>query len=145
MKSSDNLDDVIYFLSERMMRRAREYSKSIFTEHGFDVSIDQWVILKRINEVAGINQVDLANSTYKDPASVTRILDILEKKGWTERRADKTSRRAFNIFLTVEGYKLVEKMLPVVLAIRAKGTENLTAKEIETIKIVLKKMYTNLD
>jgi DNA-binding MarR family transcriptional regulator len=141
----DNLDEVIYFLSERMMRRAREYSKIIFVEHGFDVSIDQWVILKRISEEQGISQVDLANATYKDPASVTRILDILEKKGWTERRADENSRRAYKIYLTTEGSVLVDKMLPVVQSIRLKGTENLTAEEIESTKSVLKKMYTNLD
>jgi DNA-binding MarR family transcriptional regulator len=142
---TDSLDEVIYFLSERMMRRARDYSKLVFAEQGFDISIDQWVILKRISEEEGISQVDLANATYKDPASVTRILDILEKKGWAERQADENSRRAYKIFLTIEGRNLVEKMLPIVQSIREKGLENLTAKEIETTKKVLKKMYSNLD
>lgn len=142
---TDSLDEVIYFLSERMMRRAREYSKLVFTEQGFDISIDQWVILKRISEDEGISQVDLANATYKDPASVTRILDILGNKGWAERQADENSRRAYKIFLTIEGRNLVEKMLPIVQSIREKGLENLTAKEIETTKKVLGKMYSNLD
>jgi MarR family transcriptional regulator, organic hydroperoxide resistance regulator len=142
---TDSLDEVIYFLSERMMRRAREYSKLVFAEQGFDISIDQWVILKRISEEEGISQVDLANATYKDPASVTRILDILGNKGWAERQADENSRRAYKIFLTTEGRSLVEKMLPIVQSIREKGIENLTAKEIETTKKVLRKMYSNLD
>jgi MarR family transcriptional regulator, organic hydroperoxide resistance regulator len=142
---TDSLDEVIYFLSERMMRRAREYSKLVFAEQGFDISIDQWVILKRISEEEGISQVDLANATYKDPASVTRILDILGNKGWAERQADENSRRAYKIFLTTDGRNLVEKMLPIVQSIREKGIENLTAKEIETTKKVLRKMYSNLD
>jgi MarR family transcriptional regulator, organic hydroperoxide resistance regulator len=142
---TDSLDEVIYFLSERMMRRAREYSKLVFAEQGFDISIDQWVILKRISEEEGISQVDLANATYKDPASVTRILDILGNKGWAERQADENSRRAYKIFLTTEGRNLVEKMLPIVQSIREKGIENLTTKEIETTKKVLRKMYSNLD
>jgi MarR family transcriptional regulator, organic hydroperoxide resistance regulator len=142
---TDSLDEVIYFLSERMMRRAREYSKLVFAEQGFDISIDQWVILKRISEEEGISQVDLANATYKDPASVTRILDILGNKGWAERQADENSRRAYKIFLTTDGRNLVEKMLPIVQSIREKGIENLTAKEIETTKKVLRKMYGNLD
>jgi MarR family transcriptional regulator, organic hydroperoxide resistance regulator len=142
---TDSLDEVLYFLSERMMRRAREYSKLVFAEQGFDISIDQWVILKRISEEEGISQVDLANATYKDPASVTRILDILGNKGWAERQADENSRRAYKIFLTTDGRNLVEKMLPIVQSIREKGIENLTAKEIETTKKVLRKMYGNLD
>jgi DNA-binding MarR family transcriptional regulator len=141
----DSLDEVIYFLCERMMRRAREYSKTAFAAQGFDVSIDQWVILKRISEEQGISQVDLANATYKDPASVTRILDILEKKGLSERRVDENSRRAYKIYLTTEGGQLVDKMLPLVQSLRTKGVENLTAEEIETTKSVLKKMYANLD
>jgi DNA-binding MarR family transcriptional regulator len=141
----ENLDEVLYFLCERMMRRAREYSKAQFAEQGFDISIDQWVILKKVSEEEGISQVDLANATYKDPASVTRILDILEKKGWAERRVDENSRRAYKIHLTTEGSLFVEKMLPLVLSIREKGKENLTLKEIETTKKVLKKMYANLD
>jgi MarR family transcriptional regulator, organic hydroperoxide resistance regulator len=142
---TDSLDEVLYFLSERMMRRTREYSKLVFAEQGFDISIDQWVILKRISEEEGISQVDLANATYKDPASVTRILDILGNKGWAERQADENSRRAYKIFLTTDGRNLVEKMLPIVQSIREKGIENLTAKEIETTKKVLRKMYGNLD
>jgi DNA-binding MarR family transcriptional regulator len=145
IKETESLDDVIYFLSERMMRRAREYSKTAFAAQGFDVSIDQWVILKRISEEQGISQVDLANATYKDPASVTRILDILEKKGLSERRVDENSRRAYKIYLTTEGVQLVEKMLPLVQSLRAKGIENLTPEEIATTKSVLKKMYANLD
>lgn len=145
MRAEENLDEVIYFLSERMMRRAREYSKSEFAKQGFDISIDQWVILKRIWEEQGISQVDLANATYKDPASVTRILDILEKKGFSERRVDENSRRAYKIFLTTEGVKLFDKMLPLVQAIRAKGIENLNEEEIQITKSVLRKMYSNLD
>ncbi len=144
-KTAVSIDEVIYFLSERMMRRAREYSKVVFAEQGFDISIDQWVILKRISEEQGISQVDVANATYKDPASVTRILDILEKKGWAERRVDENSRRAYKIYLTSAGNTLVEKMMPVVEAIRAKGLQDLKAKDIEITKNILKKMYTNLD
>ncbi len=145
MRAEENLDEVIYFLSERMMRRAREYSKSEFAKQGFDISIDQWVILKRIWEEQGISQVDLANATYKDPASVTRILDILEKKGFSERRVDENSRRAYKIFLTTQGVLLFDKMLPLVQAIRAKGIENLNEEEIQITKSVLRKMYSNLD
>ena len=75
------LEEVVYFLAERMMRRAREYSKAQFKKEKVDLTIDQWVILKRVSEEIGISQVEIASSTYKDPAAVTRILDILVRKG----------------------------------------------------------------
>ena len=141
----DSLNEVLYFLCERMMRRAKDYSKAAFAAQGFDISIDQWVILKRISQDEGISQVDLANATYKDPASVTRILDILEKKGWAERRADEKSRRAYKIHLTTEGAAFVAQVMPLVLEIREKGAENLTPEEIQVTKTALKKMYASLD
>ena len=81
------LSDVIYFLTERMMRQAKEVTKVHFKENGFGVTLDQWLVLKRISEVPGIAQIDIANSTFKDPAAVTRILDILERKALVERQA----------------------------------------------------------
>ena len=74
------LEEVVYFLAERMMRRAKEYSKKQFKKEKIDLTIDQWVVLKRISEDVGISQVEIATTTYKDPAAVTRILDILVKK-----------------------------------------------------------------
>lgn len=137
------LEDVVYFLADRMMRRAKEYSKAVFKDNQINVTIDQWVILKRISEQQGIGQKDLANSTYKDPAAVTRILDILERKTLVERRDRPDDRRAYEIYLTTAGTALVNKALPLVQGIRKKGLDGLSAKELDLLKNGLTKIYHN--
>ncbi|MCB0641507.1 MAG: MarR family transcriptional regulator [Phaeodactylibacter sp.] len=138
------LSEVLYFLTERMMRQAKDLTKVVFKEHGFEVTLDQWLILKRISEKPSIAQIDIANSTFKDPAAVTRILDILERKQLVERQANVLDRRTYELHLTDKGFKLVAQITPVVQDIRAQGMKDLSPAEIETTKTVMRKMYQNL-
>ena len=137
------LDEVVYFLAERMMRRAREYSKQQFKKENVDLTIDQWVILKRVSEEIGISQIEIASSTYKDPAAVTRILDILVKKGFVKRMSKPDDRRAFEIHLTKEGALLVNKIIPLAQETRERGLEGLNDRELKILKKALKKIHDN--
>ena len=137
------LDEVVYFLAERMMRRAREYSKQQFKKENVDLTIDQWVILKRVSEEIGISQIEIASSTYKDPAAVTRILDILVKKGFVKRMSKPDDRRAFEIHLTKEGALLVNKVIPLAQETRERGLEGLNDRELKILKKALKKIHDN--
>lgn len=138
------LDEVIYFLAERMQRQAKTYSRQVLREHGYRITIDQWLVLKKISEEPGISQVDIAQTTFKDPAAVTRILDILVREAWVERRTGSADRRVFEIYLSQSGAQLVEGILPLIYDIREKGMKGLTKRELETMKAGLKKMYDNL-
>jgi DNA-binding MarR family transcriptional regulator len=138
------LEDVVYFLAERMMRAARDKTKEVFKTQRFGVTIDQWLILKRIAETTAITQIDLAQTTFKDPAAVTRILDILERKGLAERHHKIGDRRSYEIQLSEKGKKLVEKMTPFVQELRKQGLKGLSETETEILKKALRKMYKNL-
>ncbi len=142
--NAEKLEDVIYFLAERMQRQAKTYTKKVFKEHGYDITIDQWLVLKKISEEPGISQVDIAHTTFKDPAAVTRILDILVRKNLVERRMGQSDRRIFEIFLSAEGEQLIEGAMPLIYDIRAKGLEGLSKNQLQGMKSGLKKMYENL-
>jgi MarR family transcriptional regulator for hemolysin len=51
----------------------------------------------------GVTQKELAERVGLDGSSLVRLLDILESRGWVERRADTTDRRSKRIFLTESG------------------------------------------
>ena len=127
------------------MRRAKEVTREVFKDHHFDVTVDQWIILKRISEEDGISQVDIANSTFKDPAAVTRMLDILSKKGLIARRPRIEDRRVFGIHFTEEGKLLVEKMTPLVQELRTFSFDGLSVEEMETFKKLVNKIYENIE
>ncbi|MDB4083164.1 MarR family transcriptional regulator, partial [Vicingaceae bacterium] len=73
-------------------------------------SKEQWSVLERISKEEGSNQKDIAKDTFKDPAALTRMLDLLAEKGFVQRKASKNDRRTFDVHLTVEGSRLVNRM-----------------------------------
>jgi DNA-binding MarR family transcriptional regulator len=139
----DRLDDVFIYLIERTERQIKRYANAALLSEGIEISPEQWVLLKRIGEREKINQRELAELTFKDPASVTRTLDLLEKNGLVRRESMEGDRRAYHLLLTASGVELVERITPVAQAVRARGLRNISADELEQFKQTLHKIYEN--
>lgn len=137
------LEEVYFYLLERTVRQFRKYSQAMFAENNIPLTGDQWVVLKRISEEEGINQREIADSTYKDPASVTRILDLLETRELVRRESVENDRRTYALFVTPQGKALVEKVTPIAIEARQKGLEGLNSKDYAHLKRILNKIYEN--
>ncbi|MEM1221065.1 MAG: MarR family transcriptional regulator, partial [Bacteroidota bacterium] len=111
----------------------------------FPVTIDQWILLKRISEDNGLSQRSLAETTFKDPAAVTRIIDILEKKALVQRHRHPEDRRTHQIQLSQAGFELVKRMTPVVQDIRKKALGDIPTIDLETTRQVVHQMYRNMN
>lgn len=70
------------------------------------ITPEQWTVLKRIGEYAGISQKELAVKADKDQATLTKILDLLEKKQLIRREVNPRDRRSFSVVLTEAGHDL---------------------------------------
>ncbi len=57
-----------------------------FKDAGIDLTPEQWVIIDRLHQQNGISQTELANGSFKNAPTVSRIIDLLCKKGLTERQ-----------------------------------------------------------
>lgn len=137
------LQDVIFFPIEQMMRSVKDYTLAEFKINKFPVTKDQWIILKRISEINGSTQREIAETTFKDPAALTRILDLLEAKNLVRRSESIEDRRTFSVELTVDGNRLVSKMTPIVQAIRAKAIKGVSIQEQKQLRVIMKKMSSN--
>lgn len=144
MSEDLRLDDVYIFLLERVSKRFKKYAKAELGTIGVKLSSDQWVVLKRVSERPGTTQREIATSTYKDPASITRILDLLQKENLIKREGG-NDRRSFGIYLTDKGEELVQKILPTAVEIRAKGLEGISKDEKLLLNRLLKRIHDNFD
>ena len=66
--NNDALLDVEYmtgFLIERSSKRMKQVCQQILKENGFNITVDQWVVLQELNNNNGQGQIALANSTFK--------------------------------------------------------------------------------
>ncbi|MEM6347745.1 MAG: MarR family transcriptional regulator [Bacteroidota bacterium] len=139
------LQDVIYFWIHRANSRSKDYSKKVIKEAGIDITVDQWVLLKQIGERPGLSQVELANATFKDPAAILRIVQILLRKELVKRSARPDDKRTNELFLTEQGQTLVNRLIPLIQGVRAVGLEGLSAEDAESIKKWMKKIFQNFD
>jgi DNA-binding MarR family transcriptional regulator len=59
-------------------------------------------------------------------ASITSLLDTLERRGLVERQPDPTDRRRLLIVITQDGKAIVDQFLPEVVAIQTAAMASLT-------------------
>ena len=75
-------DDNYILKLEKALRQIRKYQKGMLSSQEIELTIDQWILIKEINESKELSQIQLAKLTGKDPASIKRMLDILEKEDY---------------------------------------------------------------
>ncbi|GGZ39734.1 transcriptional regulator [Echinicola pacifica] len=133
------------FLLDRTARRVKQYAQQHFKSGAFDVTVDQWLVLRRLGEHDVLSQSELAGLVFKDQPTLTRILDILCKKGYVERTPHPADRRSIQVNLTNQGHEKIKELKPKVATIREKAWENLDQKDFEEFKRILNTIYGNLE
>ena len=132
-------------LLDRTARKVKQYAQRQFNTQQFDITVDQWLVLKNLKEHEHLNQSELAELLGKDHPTLTRIIDLLCKKDLVERRVNPTDRRSFTVHLTSNGKNKVAEWSPEMGEIRMKAWENLSEKDYTDLKRILNTIYSNLD
>ena len=140
----DRKSEISAFVLERTARRMKQFFQQGLAGAGTDITIDQWVILQELDREDGQSQLDLARATFKDAPTVTRIIDLLCKKGLTCRVADRADRRRFRIELTDTGREKITNTLPLIKDFRRLAWAGLSDEEVDQLVETLNKIFTNL-
>ena len=93
---------------------------------------------------SGIIQKDLARVFQRTEASITSMLQGLEKKGYIERRIPKENERQKYIYVLPKGAELIEDFNKLVVEAEENIIANLTEQEKETLLALLLKVDRNL-
>ncbi len=137
-------DERAYFFKiDTTVKKIRNALQKRFNEAGFDLTVDQWVVIDHLHKHAGASQNVLSEMTTKDAPTITRIIDLLVKKNLVERRMDGDDRRKFNIFLTPSGDLLFEQALPLVQEIRRQGWGSLSHDDYAHFVRIMDSIYQN--
>lgn len=132
------------FIMERTTKRMKQYFQRLLTEADAGITVDQWVILQQLEEEDGLSQLSLAQATFKDAPTVTRIIDLLAQKGLVEREMDSNDRRKFRICLTPDGRMKIKDVLPLVIQFRESAWSGLTGEQMENLVNTLNHVFNNL-
>ena len=93
----------------------------------------------------GVTQKELAERVGLDGSSLVRLLDILEGKGWVERRADPADRRSKRIFLTEQGNTAVDSIRATMLEAELSMLQDLDDAEVEAMLGGVQKIRSRID
>lgn len=139
----EKLESIIFYTMDKSIRTYRNYAQKRLKEQGFKITIDQWLMLKAIMENPGIKQQELAEKVFKDSASVTRIIELLVKAEYLDRKANPQDRRKFDLKITKSGKKILEDVQILVLENRKNALNGIDENDMKTLHSLLKKITEN--
>lgn len=133
------------FILDRTARKVKQYAQVTFSQQDFDITIDQWAVIKILYNADPMTQKELSEVSSKDQPTLTRIIDLLIKKNLVRRIEHPTDRRCLLLQLTTEGKAKVEQLSPAVASIRMKAWENLSEEDFAHFTRILNTIHQNLD
>ncbi len=133
------------FILERTAKRMKQFFQQQLNAAEVGITIDQWIVLQVIARAGGMYQHEIAAATFKDPPTVTRIIDLLVEKKLINRLADTDDRRRFRIQLTRTGVKKIEEVSPVIKAARRQAWDGFEEKQCDSLVYMLNQIFENLN
>lgn len=89
----------------------------------------QWWVLNHLFRNDGVTQSELADILEVRKATLGRLLDRMEQKGWIRRENHAGDRRAKRVFLTEEVEPAIKAMRAAAADVRREALSGLTAAE----------------
>ncbi len=139
----EKLEQILFYTLEKSIKTYRQFAQKQINIHGFDITIDQWLILRTIQDNLDISQQQIAEKVFKDFASVTRMIELLVSKGYIKRDFHFVDRRRFNLSITKQGNMILETLMPIIKNNRKIALQTFTLNEIKAMQKSLIKIIDN--
>lgn len=116
-----------------LIRRAHQVSTAIFTEEcgRFDITQTQFGMLFVLHQRPNLDQVTVARLARFDHSTNRMVVDLLEARGFIERRVDIIDRRRRVLNLTPAGRRLLNDLTPFAQRARQRLVKCLTGPEAD--------------
>jgi MarR family transcriptional regulator for hemolysin len=111
----------------------------------FNLSRTQWKVIARFNFLpTPCAQQQLLASMGIDRAHLARTLDQLEQQGFIGRERVATDKRAYNIFLTAQGKRLLKKIEQILQSESETIMGGMSQNERTTLRQLLNTIESNI-
>ena len=139
-----DVDDSIGQLLGRTTRAMASAMQANFSSAGYDITVEQWTILVNLWRQNGQFQKQLAENTYRDKASVTRLVNGLEQRNLVVRVPDEADQRRNKIYLTKKGKELQDKLIPLAVETITDAGRGIRKEHLKIFKAVLVQLHSNV-
>lgn len=139
------LQDVLFYSLESASKTYRRFAQARLHEAGVDITVDQWLVVKTIHESPDITLQKVGVAVFKDFASITRIVQLLERNGLLRRKPHPTDGRRSRLVLTKRGESVIRTVEPIAQAYRRRALEGIDAEEVAHLRGLLKRIVENCE
>ncbi len=112
-------------------------------ELGYSITINQVLMLIQIEDRPEISQVELSEFLFKDVASITRMTELLVKRGFLLRAENKDDRRKKDLKITDKGRVILKLAIPIIKKNRETALASIDPEEKEKLFKTLSKIILN--
>ncbi len=134
---------VIFYSIERAIKEYRKLAQKKISDKIDNITVDQGNILLFLHHYPELSQKEIAELIFKDNASMTRMIDLMVKKGYLARSVNNNDRRRHTIDITTKGKEVLKKLPPIISQNRSKALEGITEDEMNQLEHILNKIIMN--
>ena len=134
------LEKALPFLIHACYQQLRSITYKEFLGHGLGLTPEQWIVLVQLWTRDGQSQSALSDLTLRDPPTMSRILDTMQKGGLVTRVVDEQDARSRLVKLTRTGKALQAKLVPIAKRLVKRFEQVISERDLETTHRTLAKM-----
>jgi len=133
-KLEDSLGFQVNMTANAMKNRFNNFLKR------YNLTSEQYVIMKSIQENPEVSPTHLAEITFKDKTTITRMIDTLVKNEMLIRSPKDNDRRAYLISWSTKGEKVMKEILPITQEVIKKLSAQFKEDDLKIFLTILEKL-----
>ena len=136
------MKDSVGYMLAHACKHHRQRAEELLNEIGLHTG--QEMLLCGLWHNEGITQTELANYVMIQPATVTNMLQRLEREGFVERRPDIEDQRISRVYATEKGRDIEERVQEKWSQLEQEAFGGLSIEERVLLRRLLLQVYLNL-
>jgi DNA-binding MarR family transcriptional regulator len=137
MKEDDRLIYQIFMAQQKLQA---SINNTLIAE-GVKITLGQAGLLFLLQQGDGRTMTELSKALAVKNASLTGLIDRLEKSSFVMRKAGKADRRSIRIYITPEGNEECNKAGPVIKRVNEEIKSGFSGEEIDVFRRVLNSVF----
>lgn len=133
-----NLEDSLGFQVNMTANAMKNRFNNFLKPYG--LTSEQYVIMKSVEENPDITPTQLAEITFKDKTTITRMIDTLVKNEMLIRIPKQSDRRAYKIQWSQKGETIMKEILPITEDVLQKIRSQFSEQDLDTFLNILENL-----
>lgn len=134
--------EMLPYMLSRVSARSNQLWVRQLREHG--LTIGRWQVLSVLSRFDGSRIGTIADLSGGEQPAVSRVIDQMERDGLVRRRPSLHDNRAVEVWITAQGRKVFDALMPHAEAFVERMVRTLDEAEIKQLTSTLERLFSDL-